>query len=176
MSVRSRQSNQYEEEETRKKAKKRPKLFQSKTNFFDRKYLLSSLLSAWTLNFSRTKFFHLSLFSLLSKSFWYALFWSFCSLESFVSASELELFVVSNETRRCLRRRAKWCCRCCCPPPPPPPREDDNNTEEEFYEDGSVTRAGVATTMKTTTTMGIWRWWWEKAPRRHHHHRLTLLW
>jgi len=71
-----------------------------------------------------------------------------------ICASELqELFVVSNETRRCLRRRAKWCCRCCCPPPPPP-REDDNTTEE-FYEDGSVTRAGVATTMKTTTTMGI---------------------
>ena len=122
-------------------------------NFFDRKNIFFFFFFS-LLNPEFSKFFHLSLFrfcTFLECFFCVRFFLCIC-------ASELqELFVVSNyETRRCLRRRAKWCCRCCCPPPPPPPREDDNTTEEEFYEDGSVTRAGVATTMKTTTkTMGI---------------------
>ena len=121
--------------------------------FFDRKniFFLHFFLLP-TLNFSLQQNFFISL------SFRKCTFLEECFCVRFflcICASELqELFVVSNETRRCLRRRAKWCCRCCCPPPPPP-REDDNTTEEEFYEDGSVTRAGVATTMKTTTTMGI---------------------
>ena len=138
--------------ETRKKAKKRPELFQSKTFLIEK--ISSSSSSFLLLNpefFTPHKIFSsLSLFdrcTFLEECFCVRFFLCIC-------ASELEeLFVVSNETRRCLRRRAKWCCRCCCPPPPPP-REDDNTTEE-FYEDGSVTRAGVATTMKTTTTMGI---------------------
>ena len=156
-----------------RRQKKRPKLFQSKTFLIEKissSFFTSFCFKPWIFKiFSSLSFRSMHFFE--KECFCVRFFLCIC-------ASELqELFVVSNyETRRCLRRRAKWCCRCCCPPPPPP-REDDNNTEEEFYEDGSVTRAGVATTMKTTTTtMGIWRWWWEKAPRRHHHHRLTLLW
>ena len=161
-----------EEEETRKKAKKRPKLFQSKTFLIEK---ISSFFNSFNPEFFTPKkiFASLSLFE--NALFWRSVF-VFVSFSAYALLNERTFFVSNYETRRCLRRRAKWCCRCCCPPPPPP-REDDNNTEEEFYEDGSVTRAGVATTMKTTTTtMGIWRWWWEKAPRRHHHHRRTLLW
>ena len=155
-----------------RRQKKRPKLFHQSKPFLIEK--ISSFFNSFCFEPWIFHFFHLSLFdrcTFLKKSVFV-----FVSFSAYALLNERTFFVSNYETRRCLRRRAKWCCRCCCPPPPPP-REDDNNTEEEFYEDGSVTRAGVATTMKTTTTtMGIWRWWWEKAPRRHHHHRLTLLW